>query len=93
MTGLIKASRGEVGHLDLYRKPPMDDLYIQRADPRIKICVRILEEIQQGMEWGAQFEATVRDGIVRIKAVNQTVVYRLGDYIPSEHAYYAEWPD
>lgn len=90
----IQASRGDVGDLVLYRKPPFDELYVQRADPRIKICAEILEEIQQGAEYlDVGFEASIRDGVVRIKAMNRTVVYQLGDYIPTEHAYYAEWHD
>lgn len=31
--------------------------------------------------------------LLRIEADNQTVIYRIGEYVPEHHAWWGRWPD
>lgn len=68
------------------------DLIIDQADPRVLIAAEFYDFIRDG--WQARWlGVTIEDRVLRIQAVNRTVVYRIGEKTPDGLAYYAEWPD
>ena len=72
-----------------------DDLYIEAAPPRVWISVPLLHEIVQGKHHPA---VSYVDGILTIRAKNQTVVYRIRPSgIPpwqgGDIVVIGEWPD
>jgi hypothetical protein len=71
-----------------------DDLRIERADSKILITAELLTEIARN---DPDYPVTRSvDGdmrVLRIKATNRTVIYRIGEYVPQQDAYIAEWPD
>lgn len=86
-----------IGELVITRTtgPFEDSITITRADPRITVAAEFLDEIQRRVPQrldGPPY-AEVDGDFLRIRADNRTVVYRLGDEVPGENAYYAEWPD
>jgi hypothetical protein len=88
------APRGEfyVTHID----DPFDGprLCIDRADPQVVISCELLDEIAKAQARDMSMPGvSLTDGVLRIEAVNRTVLYRIGEYLPSIHAYAAEWPD
>jgi hypothetical protein len=67
-----------------------DRLRVLRADPRITIAREILDEVRGNpLDAPGSFDGEY----FRIRAVNRTVVYRVGEYLPDRQAYAAEWPD
>ena len=75
---------------------PLDgpSLWIDHADPQVTISCELLDEIAAEQAKGLSMRGvSLRDGVLRIAAKNRTVIYRIGEYLPSIHAYAAEWPD
>lgn len=83
----------------------LDDgtLRVDRADPRILISGELLYEIAtESSPWasilpppGNQWDGagTLEGALLKICGVNQTVIYRVGQYFPRIRAYIGEWPD
>lgn len=75
-------------------------LVVDHADPRVIISLRLLDHFVCGR---AAPEVTVRhpDGVtpswagavIRIEAVNRTLLYRLTEYLDWYGGWVAEWPD
>jgi hypothetical protein len=71
--------------------PRRVDLYIDHADPRVLVADEVLAEWRQGNYY---HPALTLDGdLVKIRARNRTVVYRLVEHVPEWRAWIAEWPD
>ena len=68
-------------------------LRIDRADPRVLITRELLKEIPPPDPSGLNGPVTYDGNIVRIQGENRTVIYRIGQYLPEENCYEAEWPD
>lgn len=77
-------------------------LRIDHADPRILISSELLAEAFMRPEAGVSVSAPQpgRNGtpfwqgaVLRVEAVNRTVVYRMVEYLPSVRGYIGEWPD
>ncbi len=76
---------------------------IDHADPCILISGELLDAIASKPPPHARldttgctpppYRATYTGAVLRIEAVNRTVVYRMSEYIPAVHGYIAEWPD
>jgi hypothetical protein len=66
------------------------EICIDRADPRIQIADDFLDEIRAGNHHP---DVTLDGDLLKIRAVNRTVVYRIGVYIPDRRVHTAEWPD
>jgi hypothetical protein len=70
---------------------------IDHADPRIIISAELLDAIADNPlphSWLNVARCSTYDGaVLRIEAVNRTVVYRITEYIPAVRGYIAEWPD
>jgi hypothetical protein len=64
------------------------ELRILHADPRVLLPNELLDDVRRG---GLSSPATLDGDILRIAAVNRTVVYRLGDR--TARGTVAEWPD
>ncbi len=82
-----------VGECILQRVEDLDHpsgfrIRVIRADPRILVSRKLLEDIDRDHPW-----VMLADDVLTIRAENQTVVYRLGRCLPSMGAYEAEWPD
>ena len=80
-----------------------DGLVVVHADPRIIISLPLLDHFTRGL---AAPQVTVRHPddvtpswagtVIRIDAVNRTLLYRLTEYLPWYHGgggWIAEWPD
>ena len=75
---------------------------IEHADPIVKISHELLKNILAGKNWGEFPQVTlttpwrcstpVPGSILRIEAINRTLIYRLGDRL-TERFWVAEWPD
>jgi hypothetical protein len=65
-------------------------LRVEKADPRILISAEVMDQVTSG---SALPQVTLKDGVLRIEAVNQTVVYRIVDYLMDIDCYVGEWPD
>ncbi len=71
----------------------LDDgrIRVDQADPRIWISRQLLEEIKaEGYDAAG---VSISGGLLRIEGVNRTVIYRIGEQVPDQYAYYAEFPD
>jgi hypothetical protein len=71
------------------------DLHIDRADPRVRISGELLEQIRAGNYHPA---VTLDGDLLKIRAVNRTVIYRIGRQVDvhlegQRGTYLAEWPD
>lgn len=72
---------------------------IDHADPRILISGELVELVMIGhcpqavLDWTGPVQLGPVGALLKIAAVNQTLIYRLTEYIPAIHAYIAEWPD
>jgi hypothetical protein len=66
------------------------DLVIDKADPCILIAGTFIKRWLQGQHHPS---VSLTENVVRIKASNRTVIYRLIEYLPDRDAYIAEWPD
>jgi hypothetical protein len=79
-----------------------DALHIDHADPRVLISAELLAEAfvhpaegvsigpPPGSENGTPFWT---GAVLKIAAVNRTLIYRITEYVPSVRGYIAEWPD
>lgn len=78
-------------------------LWIDRADPRIFISLELLDSIVRGEEY-PETSIRLRDdaepgpgcwlgAVIRVEAVNRTVLYRLTGYADWCLGYIGEWPD
>lgn len=75
-------------------------LRIDHADPRILISAELLEAAATSPVDGVSLDESActrpvnRVGaVLRVEAVNRTIVYRMVEYLPSVRGYIAEWPD
>lgn len=80
------------------------ELRIDQADPRILITASLLYEIADGCSpWASVSDqppprehwnghGAMEGALLHIRGVNQTVIYRIREYVPRIHAYVAEWP-
>lgn len=64
-------------------------LTIDRADQCIRIAEDVLDEIKRGQMW----RVTYSDDLVEIRAEDEIVRYRVGEYLPEQRAYEAERED
>jgi hypothetical protein len=76
-----------------------DSVRIDRADPRVLISAKVVDEAAFGM---LRPEVTLSldhaaDGhvgaLLKMRGVNRQVVYRLTEWIPQIRAYVGEWPE
>lgn len=78
-------------------------LWVDRADSRVLVSLELLDVIVRG-EQSPEVSIRVRDdavagpgcwlgAVIRIKAANRTVTYRITGYAPWCLGYIAEWPD
>jgi hypothetical protein len=72
-------------------------LRIVRADPRVLIAAELLDAVNGAGPRTAWLDlagcATYDGDLLKIRAVNRTVIYRIGEYVPLHRAYVGEWPD
>lgn len=61
-----------------------------KPDPRIWVSALLLEDMRDG-RCGPSFALT--GDLLRIEGVNRTVIYRVGEQVSDQYAYYAEFPD
>lgn len=74
---------------------------IDHADPRIIIGVQLIDDIVCGrcipdVTISHPQDATATSwfgAVIRVEAVNRTLVYRLTEYVPWYCGWIAEWPD
>ena len=73
---------------------------IERADPRVLISAELLCGIVRAPTPDIWLDTAACEGaygytaaILHIHGVNQTVIYRVLEYVPRVWAYIAEWPD
>ncbi len=70
-------------------------LWIEHADPRVLISPELLESVAENKaDWPASYD----DGVLRIRGLNRTVIYRVTGRILNGSNYrdpcvVAEWPD
>lgn len=75
---------------------PLDGwaLRILRADPRVLVDAAVLGQILNNHPDHPVQAIPQQDAVyLRIRGVNRTVVYRIGEYLPERRAYVAQWPD
>lgn len=63
---------------------------IEQADPRIMITAELLDEWRSG---NAAPGVRLEGDLLYLNGVNRKVIYRIGEKVPNQLAYYAEWPD
>lgn len=77
-------------------------LRIDHADPRILISAELLEVIRDRPVPGVSLREAPRSSrsgpigigsVLRIEALNRTVIYQIVDYAGSVHGYIGQWPD
>ena len=93
----------EYGECWLSRMWTLAEVRCERADPRMLITADLLDQIAStGYDHPAvtltrpfpyRKQSRHSGAVLRIEAVNQTVVYRVGEYLPDRFCYVAEWPD
>jgi hypothetical protein len=66
------------------------EIHIDRADPRIQIADELLDEVRAGNHHP---DVTLDGDLLKVRAVNRTVIYRIGVHIPDRQGHTAEWPD
>lgn len=91
------------GVCDLTR---LDDgrIRVDRADPRILISAELLDSVNGSLcmpddrlplyvSLHHALPGTYAGAVMTIRGVNRTVIYLIGEYLPSVHGYIAEWSD
>jgi hypothetical protein len=72
-------------------------LRIDHADPRILISAELLDIIVDNPAPSAWVDlagcTTYDGGLLKISAINRTVIYRIVEYVPAVRGFIAEWPD
>jgi hypothetical protein len=73
---------------------------VRHADPRVLISAELLAEVYIAPSPGVSLSPECPGGrgygvgaVLRIEAVNCTVIYRITEYVPAVHGYIGEWPD
>jgi hypothetical protein len=71
---------------------------IDHADPRILISAELIDQVAFRTCVDVELDLShAADGhvgaLLKISAVNRTVIYRIAEYVPAIHGYIAEWPD
>ena len=88
---------GECVITRLYDRADGVALRVDRADPRILINAELVDEIADNPGPAAVLDAsgceTYIGALLKIRAVNRNVIYRLTGWLPRERAFIAEWPD
>jgi hypothetical protein len=76
---------------------PGRQIRIDHADPRILISAELLDAIADKPDdtvWLDLTGCSTYDGsLLKVNAVNRTVIYRIVAYVPAIHGYIGEWPD
>jgi hypothetical protein len=78
---------------------PDGSIRIDHADPRILISAELVELVMIGhcphavLDWTGPVQLGPVGALLKVAAVNQTLIYRLTEYVPAVHGYIAEWPD
>jgi hypothetical protein len=91
--------RGEciVTSLPGYGEDGSIPIRIDHADPRILISGELLDHIADHPDDTRRLDVatchTYVGAVLRIDAVNRTVIYRITEFIPAVYGYIAEWPD
>jgi hypothetical protein len=72
-------------------------LHVDRADPVVLISAELVDEIADNPSPGVVLDLsgceTYMGALLKIRAVNRDVIYRLTGWLPRERAFVAEWPD
>ena len=72
-------------------------LRIDHADPRILINAELVDEVADNPHPDVMLDLagceTYMGALLKIRAVNRNVIYRLTGWLPHERAFIAEWPD
>jgi hypothetical protein len=80
----------------------LDDgtIRVDQADPRVLISAELLalivvnDALYVTLDYDPLLGAAFYTGaVLKIHGVNQQVVYRIGEYVPSVRCYIGEWPD
>lgn len=75
---------------------------VDHADPRVLISAELLAMIFTEAVPGVSLSAPAENAngtpfwegaVLKIEAVNRTVIYRITGYVPAVHGYIGEWPD
>jgi hypothetical protein len=71
---------------------------IDRADPRILISAELLrllgtDDQLQGVSLDLPVKKTFVGALLKIRAVDRTVIYAITEYVPSVNGYIGQWPD
>lgn len=74
------------------RQDGIGNLYVERADPAITIADRVVDECLAGNHHRA-IEVDPFLGLIKIRAKNRTVVYRLVQHVPEFEVWVAQWVD
>jgi hypothetical protein len=76
---------------------PRPQIRIDHADPRILVSAELLDHAADYPDDCVRLDIatchTYVGAVLRIHAVNRTVIYRITEYVPAIHCYIAEWPD
>lgn len=70
-----------------------EGLRIDHADPRVLISAEVVHDLRAGVILRGSPHITLNGDLLRIEAVNRTVIYRIGEKTIDRFAYVAEWPD
>jgi len=65
-------------------------MWVVEAAPRTLVSEEMLDQVRSG---GGRPEVTLEGDMLKVRARNRTLIYRIGEYLPERHAYVAEWPD
>lgn len=70
-------------------------LYIDRADPIVRISADLLQQISINTCRGEDDLASLHDDVLTLRGTNRTVIYRVdfADWDATTDSYRAEWPD
>ncbi|MGH3217908.1 MAG: hypothetical protein ACRDPY_04120 [Streptosporangiaceae bacterium] len=86
-------SAAREGHGEFSYTEAGSQLLIERADSQVLVPRRIVDEVREGCRRSEGRWVSLTGDVLRIRATNRTVVYRLGKLLPDRDCYEAEWPD